>query len=139
MAHFAELDENNVVIYVAYVNNEDCLDEFGNESEEVGIAHLHKHNGADRIWKQTSYNRNFRGEYAGIGFTYNEQLDVFLSPKPYPSWVLNELTKNWESPIGDHPELTEQEILGGVYYLWDEESLQWIKINPPVQDPEQTP
>lgn len=125
MAHFAELDENNVVILVLTVNNEDCLDENGNESEAVGIAHLHYHHGADRRWVQTSYNNNFRCRYAGIGYIYDEDLDVFLSQRqPYPSWSLNE-EFDWEPPIPYPDDLTEEQKNNGYFYSWDEENLNW--------------
>ena len=79
MAHFAELDENNIVLRVIVVDNNDCKDENGNESEAVGIAFCQNLLGG--VWKQTSYNNNFRQKYAGIGYYYNEELDAFLPPQ----------------------------------------------------------
>ena len=116
MAHFAELDDNNVVLRVIVVGNNDCLDENGNESEAVGIAFCHNLLGGK--WKQTSYNGNLRKNYAGIGYTYNEKLDAFIPPKPYPSWILNESTAQWNAPI---PFPDDNKI-----YVWDEESQSWI-------------
>jgi len=78
MAHFAEIDENNVVLRVIVVSNDDCKDENGNESEAVGAAFCNRLLGG--VWKQTSYNANFRGVYAGIGYTYNAEFDVFVPP-----------------------------------------------------------
>lgn len=79
MAHFAQLDANNVVLEVLVVNNDDCIDpNTGQESEAVGIAFLQALLGADTVWKQTSYNGTFRGRYAGIGDTYDPVLDVFV-------------------------------------------------------------
>jgi hypothetical protein len=117
--HYAELNENNEVIYVAYMDNEIITDENGNEVEELGIQHLHTHHGAERKWVRTSYGGNFRGKYAGLGDTYREDLDVFISPSPYPSWTLNETTYQWEPPI-PQPELTQEQIDGGYYYSWVE-------------------
>jgi hypothetical protein len=119
--HYAELNENNEVIYVAYMGNEIITDENGNEVEELGIQHLHTHHGADRKWVRTSYGGNFRGKYAGLGDTYREDLDMFISPSPYPSWILNETTGQWEAPV-TQPELTQEQIDGDYYYYWDEEA-----------------
>jgi hypothetical protein len=85
MAHYAELNENNEVIYVAYMDNEIITDENGNEIEELGIQHLHMHHGSDRRWIRTSYNGNFRGKYASIGDFFDESNDAFISPKSYDS------------------------------------------------------
>ena len=97
MAHFAEINENNEVIYVVYMDNEIIIDENGNEIEQLGIDHLHLHHGSHRRWVKTSYNGNFRGKYAGIEDAYREDLDLFISPSPYPSWILNETTGEWEA------------------------------------------
>lgn len=120
MAHFAKLDENNTVVRVTVVNNSDILDENGNESEAKGIELLSSELGG--IWKQTSYNGNFRKNYAGIGYRYDENLDAFIAPQPYPSWTLNSDCK-WESPVpmpsdfrtGNPPKL----------YKWNENILNW--------------
>jgi hypothetical protein len=125
MAHYAELNEINEVIHVIYMDNELIIDENGNEVEELGIQHLHTHHGSDRRWVRTSYNGNFRGKYAGLGYTYRSDLDMFIEPKPCESWVLNIETKDWESPIGEPPELTQQEIDSGSYYQWNEENGEW--------------
>jgi hypothetical protein len=81
MAHFAELDNNNIVLRVIVVANEDCLDNNGNESEAVGIDFITNHIGLKGVWKQTSYNSNFRGVYAGIGWLYNPTKDEFVAPR----------------------------------------------------------
>ena len=80
MAHFAWLDDNNIVYRVSVVDNHNLLDENGNESEAVGIAYLTSVHGAGKIWKQTSYNGNFRGQYAGVGMIYDAVNDVFVAP-----------------------------------------------------------
>ena len=83
MAHFAELDENNIVTQVVVVDDLDCRDENNFESEAVGVHFLRNIFGATTEWKQTSYNNNIRKQYAGIGYTYDETNDVFISPKPF--------------------------------------------------------
>jgi len=120
MAHFAQLNENNIVTQVIVVNNEDTSDSNGVEVEEIGVAFCKQLIGADTNWKQTSYNNNFRVRYAGISYSYNEELDAFISPKPFESWVLNEETADWESPIGPAPVRTESEREARLYYHWDE-------------------
>lgn len=123
MAHFAELDENNTVIYVAYIGNEVITDKDGNEVEQLGIDHLHKHHGADRRWVRTSYNGNFRGRYAGLGYVYREDIDKFVEPQPYPSWVLNTDTGLWQAPVDVPSEYFRED------YLWTEESQSWFSIH----------
>lgn len=123
MAHFAELDSNNTVLRVIVVNNNDILDSNGQESEEVGINFCKGLFGGE--WKQTSYNANFRKNYAGIGYTYDGVLDAFIPPQPYPSWVLNQSTCLWEAPV---PMPTD-----GQLYSWDEATQSWVVIAPPAQ------
>lgn len=125
MAHFAELNENNEVLRVIVVLNSDVTDVNGVESEELGIAFCKRLFGLDTIWKQTSYNNNFRFRYAGIGFTYDQVLDAFIAPKPYPSWLLDPTTAEWKAPV-PMPTLTEDEIKAGHYYAWDENSKNWV-------------
>jgi hypothetical protein len=142
MAHFACLDENNVVTQVIVVANEDTADVNGNEVEEIGVAFCKKLLGADTRWKQTSYNNNFRVRYAGISYQYHEELDAFIPPKPWPSFVLNEETADWESPLGPAPELTEEEIASRSFYRWDEEAYQadnttgWVLETPQAPEEE---
>ena len=117
MAHFAKLDENNVVIDVNVVNNEDIQNLEFPESEAVGIEFLNNWAGQEFIWKQTSYNGNFRKNYAGIGYTYDAGRDAFIAPKPFASWVLNEDTCVWEAPV-PRPQ-------DGKSYVWNEETVSW--------------
>ena len=98
MAHFAELDENNIVTSVLVVDNANMLDENNQESEALGITYLQNLFGADKKYKQTSYNLNFRKNYAGIGYEYIETDDVFVF-QPYNSWTYNSTTKEYEPPI----------------------------------------
>ena len=118
MAHFAQLDENNIVTQVIVVHNNELMDENGVEQESKGIAFCQSLLGGN--WKQTSYNANMRKNYAGIGYTYDQGRDAFIPPKPFNSWVLNEDTCLWESPV---PMPTD-----GKMYSWDEENLQWVEF-----------
>jgi hypothetical protein len=118
MAHFAELDENNVVKRVIVVANKDTSDANGVEKESIGIAHCEWLLGGK--WLQTSYNGKFRKRYAGIGYTYNEELDAFIGPKIFASWVLNNDTADWEAPV-PMPE-------DGKEYSWDEATTSWKEI-----------
>lgn len=124
MAHFAEIDENNLVLRVLVVDNENVLDENGNENEQVGIKFLQNIFGLDTRWVQTSYNGNFRYRYAGIEMIYDENLDVFLPPKIYQSWILNNETYDWDPPINE-PELTEEQKSQRGYYEWNEDIIDW--------------
>jgi hypothetical protein len=121
MAHFAELDEHNVVINVIVVSNNDCLDANGQESESLGIAFCKSLLGEDTSWVQTSYNANFRKNYAGIGYTYDLVRDAFIPPKPYSSWILVEATCQWTAPI-PYPN-------DGAKYFWNENITNWESEN----------
>lgn len=126
MAHFAELDQNNIVINILVYANDDIIDEDGNESELIGISKLKQQFGSDTNWKQTSYNNNFRCRYAPRNGTYDESLDVFLHKKPFESWTLNETTYEWEAPF---PCPTDG------LYRWNEDNYQsdnttgWVNIS----------
>ena len=123
MAHYAEIDENNIVLRVMVVNNEDIIDpETGEESETTGVAFCKEQWGGN--WVKTSYNHNIRKRYAGIRYSYNEELDAFVLPKPFESWVLNSETAEWESPIGPAPDVTEEDRRTDSRYAWDEELYQ---------------
>ena len=116
MAHFAKLDENNVVIFVTVGRDEDNEQEL---TERTGD-----------VYKQTSYNTYggvhllggtpFRKNYAGLGYTYDEQRDAFIPPKPFESWILDEGTCLWEAPVSrpDNDKL----------YIWNEENLNWEEV-----------
>jgi hypothetical protein len=119
MAHFAQLDENNVVLAVIVVSNETVNNLPFPESEPIGIAFCQSLYGENTVWKQTSYNRSFRVNYAGIGSIYVPQADVFAPSQPYPSWTLNVATGEWEAPI---PSPTFPE---GYTAVWDELAQEW--------------
>lgn len=118
MAHFAELNENNEVVRVLVVNNSDIMID-GIESEQKGVEFLSEIFGG--VWKQTSYNGNFRKNYAGYGMIYDEHLDAFMTKKPFQSWILNEDLAIWESPI--------QKPDDGKKYIWNEDTLSWVEVN----------
>jgi len=125
MAHFAKLDENNIVLEVNSLANAEIMDEEGNEIEVKGIEFLRLWSGGYTNWKQTSYNGTFRKNYAGIGYTYDPIRDAFISPQPFPSWTLNEDTCRWESPI---PYPNNGKEFNGKYYAWDEDVMNWVEI-----------
>jgi len=117
MAHFAKL-ENNIVTKVIVVSNQDIFDENGQESEQKGIEFCSNLLGG--TWKQTSYNGNIRKNYAGMGYTYDEGRDAFIAPKPYNSWLLDEITCQWKAPV-NYP-------IDDKRYLWNEETTSWKEL-----------
>ena len=118
MAHFAEIGLNNTVLRVIVVSNDECKDQHGAESETIGAKFCHDLLGG--VWLQTSYNGNMRKNYAGIGYTFDEQRNAFIPPKPYPSWTLVESTCQWTAPVA-YP--TDEKL-----YNWDESTLTWIEV-----------
>ena len=123
MGYFAQLDDNNIVQQVISINN-DVLNEpeFSfPETEVLGRAFISQTLGLPGTWKQTSYNGNIRKNYAGIGYTYDEQRDAFIPPQPYNSWTLNEETCLWEPPI-PYPSDDKD-------YIWNEENGAWEEIS----------
>ena len=117
MAHFAQLNEQNIVAQVIVVANEELL-ENGIENEAKGIAFCQSLFGGD--WKQTSYNGTIRKNYAGIGYSYDPDRDAFIPPQPFPSWTLDEQTCQWNSPA-----LFPND---GKQYFWDESTCQWVEF-----------
>ena len=144
MAHFAKLGVNSRVLQVLTLNNGDMLNADGVEDESVGQQYLERHNNwPAQMWIQTSYNTSqnkhssgdnskaFRGNYAGIGYIWDEDNNLFYPKKPYASWVLNTTTATWHSPIGDAPDLTadqtSQNVAGTHFwtYSWNEGGQSW--------------
>lgn len=121
MAHFAELDGNNIVKRVVVIANRDTADANGVEKEHIGAAFCERLFGG--TWKQTSYNANFRKHYAGIGYTYNAEINAFVPPNLYPSWTLNTETAEWEPPV-PYPEDDQS-------YVWNEQTLSWDWVPSP--------
>ena len=146
MAHFAQLDGNNVVTQVIVVSNDDTSDSGGVETESIGVAFCQKLLGASTNWKQTSYNGNMRGNYAGIGYTYMSNVatlgvgstDIFISPQPFASWTISTTAAQWEPPSdpGAAPTLTDDQVAAGSYYVWNESNYQadpstaWVLTTP---------
>ena len=118
MAHFAQLNDNNIVEQVIVVSNDELLDESGIESEQKGIDFCTNLLGGR--WVQTSYNGNFRKNFAGAGYLYDPIRDAFIVSQPYPSWVLNEETCQWQAPV-EYP-------TDGKLYIWNEETLTWDEV-----------
>ena len=114
MAHFAKLGVDNIVETVETLSNDVAT------SEQAGVDFLNKLYGTEDVWKQTSYNETIRKNFAGIGFTYDETRDAFISPKPFNSWVLNETTCLWEAPVA-YPD-------DGKRYSWNEENERWDEV-----------
>ena len=135
MAHFAQLDSNNVVTQVIVVSNDDTSDNNGTEVESIGVAFCQKLMGAGTNWKQTSYNDNMRVRYAAIGYSYNASLDAFVPPQPFASWTLDSGIANWVAPL-TKPTLTSEQEAADSYYTWDESAYQadnttgWILQTP---------
>jgi hypothetical protein len=125
MAHFAELNSSSVVLQVVVISNDDVDAHGGDESTEAEdfVKSLVPFSTGGASWKQTSYNNNFRKQYAGIGFTYDASKDMFIVPKPYSSWSLNG-SGDWEAPV-TYPNEGEE---GGkqVFISWDEDNLRWV-------------
>jgi len=121
MSHFAQIDENNVVTQVVVIDNKDTADASGVEKEHIGAAFCERLFGG--TWKQTSYNGNIRKNYAGIGYTYRSDIDAFVAPKPFASWILN-ADAQWEAPVAMPTD--------GQMYTWDEATTSW-KVNEPAQ------
>ena len=150
MAHFAKLGANSKVIQVLTLDNKDMVNADGNEDESVGQQYLETHNNwPAQMWIQTSYNtrdgkyynadgtehsdqsKALRGNYAGIGFEWDEDNQIFWPKKPYASWVKNTTTASWDSPIGAAPDLTAEQTsqneagTHGWAYIWNESGQSW--------------
>ncbi len=127
MAHFAEIDDNNIVTRVLVV---------GDDQEDRGQEFLADDLGLGGIWKKTSYNTQggvhtlggtpFRKNYAGIGYTFDATLDAFIPPKPFASWTLNEDTCNWNAPVA-------MPVEEGKFFVWNEETTSWVEFVPPAE------
>ena len=123
MASFAKIGLNGKVIEVQSVHNEVLHDSNGVEQENIGIDFLTKLTGWS-IWKQTSYNNNFRGRYCNIGDKYDPVNDVFIPFKPFPNWVWSDSKNNWVAPVAD-PSVNANEYGAN----WDQENNRWSGVN----------
>jgi hypothetical protein len=117
MAHYAQIDENNIVTQVIVIDNKDTADANGVEKEYIGAAFCERLFGG--TWKQTSYNGNIRKNYAGIGYTYRSEIDAFTAPQPYASWTLD-ANAQWQPPVAMPTD--------GKMYSWDETNQTWVEV-----------
>ena len=146
MAHFAKISESNEVLSVVTVTDSVLLNEDNVETESLGQQWLEKHNNwPAHLWIQTSYNTAhnthsggktpFRGNYAGVGFTWDPENEIFWHEQPYPSWVKDTTIADWKSPIGDPPSLTEEQKSQNAdtthrwHYTWNEGNQSWDLTN----------
>jgi len=118
MAHFAQLNAENLVTQVIVVANQDTANQDGVENEAIGIEFCTNLLGGK--WVQTSYNANIRKNYAGVGYKYDATLDAFIPPQPFASWTLNNETAQWEAPT---PYPTDDKR-----YTWDEATTSWVEV-----------
>jgi hypothetical protein len=118
MAHFAQLDENNLVTQVIVVSNEVINNESFPASEPIGVVFCQSLYGENTRWVQTSYNATFRYNYAGIGYLFDATAEAFIPPKPYSSWLLNTINFQWQAPV-PYPD-------DGNVYHWDEQTQSWV-------------
>ena len=154
MASFAKISETNLVISVLAFNDSDMLNADGVETETVGQQYLETHNNwPAHLWIQTSYNtrnnkyynqdntlaedqsKTFRGNFAGIGYTWDEDNNMFFPPKTFSSWVKDISTASWKSPLGYSPELTEEQIAdknNEYFYNWNESNQSWNLVTVPI-------
>lgn len=124
MAHFAQLDSSNTVIQVIVISNDEIIDAAtGLESEAKGIEICKFIFGPTTRWVQTSYSGKIRGRFAGLGFIYDEDQDIFMAPKPYSNWVYNFNLNQWQAPIARPDD--------GLPYYWDEPLGIWVLATPP--------
>jgi len=117
MAYFAKLGTGNIIEAVISINNSVITDSNGIEQEKLGLDFINKLYNTRDVWKQTSYNRTFRKNFAGIGYEYDQTRNAFIPPKPYNSWILNEDTCNWEAPVSKPQDDNR--------YTWNESTLTW--------------
>ncbi len=125
MAHFAELNSSNEVLQVIVVSNDD-VDSNGGDlhaDAEAFVKTIVPHSTGGVAWKQTSYNGNFRKQYAGMGMTYDASKNKFLLPKPFPSWSLDS-NDDWQSPV-TFPSVTEIDSVM-IFISWDEDNQKWL-------------
>ena len=136
-AYFAELNSNNIVTQVIVISDTDMMSSPGVTSEAQGIAFCKNLTNSDNEWKQTSYDCEFRGHYAGIGHTYLTGVktlgvastDIFIVQQPFPSWTIDEDDPRWYSPITE-PTLTASEVIANKEYVWNEDAYNADTGNP---------
>jgi hypothetical protein len=119
MAHFAKINTNNIVEKIIAIDNNDCCGGVFPDSEICGQNFIQSL-GLDGTWKQTSYNNSFRKKYAGIGFSYDQNKDIFISPKPFDSWVFDNTEQDWVAPLPFPND--------GNKYDWNENDQEWVLL-----------
>ncbi len=126
MAYFAELNSDNEVVTVHSVDNRNCC-VCSDEQEAMGVMHLERTFGTENSFKQCSYNARIRGNFPSIGYSYREDLDMFIPPQPYPSWILNTETGQWSAPVPLPPSI-DSDVDSGVetVYYWDGDQTSWL-------------
>jgi hypothetical protein len=127
MAHFAELNSSNEVLRVVVISNDDVDANGGDQhaDAETFVATIVPYGTGGASWKQTSYNNNFRKQYAGVGYSYDSSKDKFISPQPYPSWSLDS-SDDWKAPV-TYPTVTEISS-NPISITWDEDNQKWTGI-----------
>jgi hypothetical protein len=120
MAHFANIGDDNIVVRVIVIDNENAEDPAPENSEKQGQDFIKNVLNLSGNWKQCSYNSKFRKQYPGVGFSYDSENDVFISPQPHPSWSLDS-NYDWQPP-SPKPEEEGQ-------WEWDEDSLSWTDVS----------
>ena len=120
MAHFAEIDSNNIVLRVVVISDSNTADSEGTETESIGVTHCQNLLGG--TWVQTSYNSRIRKRFAGIGFIYDSTRNAFIPPKPFASWTLNETTCDWEAPVALPSDASASKT-----YSWNEGTTSWVE------------
>ena len=134
MAHFAQLDGGNMVMRVSVVDNSVILDIIGKDNEHLGINYLKSIHGENTKWKQTSRSGRFRGNFASVGFEYDEENDVFMPPKPFRYWTLEKQNGSayWKCPI-EKPDETQEQIDSGYFYVWSDQIYEEDTSDPKTQ------
>tara|TARA_R100000988_G_scaffold13668_1_gene7211 strand:+ start:14 stop:379 length:366 start_codon:yes stop_codon:yes gene_type:complete len=120
LAHFAEINSDNIVLRVVVISNSNTANSDGHETESIGATYCQNLLGG--TWVQTSYNNNFRKRFAGIGFTYDSTRNAFIPPKPFNSWTLNETTCDWEAPVALPSDASATKT-----YSWNEGTTSWVE------------
>jgi hypothetical protein len=129
MAHYALIDSNNIVVQVITGVDENVIQTDLDGTEVGGTSEAWEQFYATLPWfaglicKRTSYNRNIRSNFAGVGYYYDPDFDVFIAPRPYPSWKLNYTTYQWESPV------VMPEEIEGYFWKWSEPNKEWIAVD----------
>lgn len=138
MAYFTQLNINNKVIHVLSVEEKYMLNSEGVEEESVGSEYCKKTYNSETEWKQT-FTDGTRVHFASVGYSYDAQKDAFIPPKPFDSWILDNDSLTWQSPIGAPPKISDEEHSIGCFYIWDEDAYQsnntvgWIIKNPSIE------